>query len=351
MKTRRLLMGASGALLFSIGLFPALRAEAVPVPLGAVASANQEVTGPGAGDLGAAATVDLTIDALNGQICVQSSITGLSGAITAAHIHSGGFGVNGPVVVPLPITATTVAGCTTTTPSQAQAILNAPNSFYFNAHTAASPGGALRGQITATMLSASMTGAAEVPGPGDPDGTGSAVVAVDMTANQACVWFSFTAIDTPVAAHIHSGAVGVSGPVVLPLPTPSAAISASCGTAAPAVVSAIAASPSSHYLNVHTGPFPGGALRGNLSQRIVSGSAGPTGTPIVLAPATAAPTTAATTTATPVTTAAPTTTVAPTTTAAPTTTLAPTTTTATTAVAGDTAVPAKPITGDPTYTG
>ena len=330
-------------------LLPALRAEAASVTLGAVASANQEVAAVGAGDANAAAVVDMTVDPVTGDVCVQALLSGLGGPLTAAHIHAGAFGVNGPVVVGLPSTGTTVSGCVVTTPAQAQAIVAAPNNFYFNAHTAASPGGAVRGQLTTTMLRAGLSGAAEVPGPGDPDGAGSAVTAVDATSNRACTWISVTNIDLPATGfHIHSGAASVAGPVVVPFASPTTAVAAACGSASSATTSGLVNTPTAFYVNVHTAPFPGGAVRGNLSIRPAQVIPVAATTPIVLVPPTVAPSTAA-----------PTTTIAPTTTAPATTTVAPTTTTTSppTTVAPTSAAPvveappAEPMEEEPSFAG
>ncbi len=361
MTKTRIIPGLTGAFVLAIALFPALRAEAAPTNLGAVAVASEEPTAPAAGDLGALGSIDLTVDGATGSICVQSSLSGLSGAITAAHIHTGGTGVNGPVFVGLPSTATTVSGCVAATPAQAQAILAAPNAFYFNAHTAASPGGALRGQLSASMLNAALNGSSEVPGPGDADGVGSAIVAVDTTANRACVLLSLANVDLPAAAaHIHSGVAGVAGPVVVGFTAPAGAVAASCGTASASVISGIVASPTGHYVNVHTAPFPGGAVRGQLQQRT------PVGVPVPST--TAAPITTVTSTIVPIVLTPPTTTVvtpttvavtvAPTSTRAPatTTTFAPTTTATTlppttTATPATEPAPAEPIDASPTFTG
>lgn len=75
-----------------------------------------------------------------------------------AHIHQGAAGVNGPIVVdsglnptvPIPITggvATVTRTNLATSTTIAQAIIDNPAGFYFNVHTALSPGGALRGQL------------------------------------------------------------------------------------------------------------------------------------------------------------------------------------------------------------
>lgn len=335
--SRRLRAGAIGACVLAAGLVPALRAGAAPQNLGAVALAADEPVTPASADLAAAGSVDLTIDGVTGDVCVSSTITGLSGPITMAHIHTGGVGVNGGVLVPLPSTATSVSGCVVATPAQAQSILAAPNGFYFNVHTAASPAGALRGQLTPLMFNAALTGAAEIPGPGDTDGGGSSVVAVDTTANRACVFAAVTNIDLPATmAHIHSGTSGVAGPVVIPLTAPATASSASCGTAAPAVISAVVASPAAHYVNIHTTPFAGGAVRGQLSARSAT----------VPTPSASAPTstTVGSTTTGPTTTVGATTTVA----SAPTTTAA---TAATTTAPAAVVAPAEAVIDNPTFTG
>jgi hypothetical protein len=66
--------------------------------------------------------------------------------IVAGHIHKGGPGVAGPVVVPFG-KVFHAKGCTTTTPALAAAILRNPGRYYVNVHNAKYPGGALRGQL------------------------------------------------------------------------------------------------------------------------------------------------------------------------------------------------------------
>jgi len=115
-------------------------------------------------------------------------------------------------------------------------------------------------------LFASLTGAAEVPGPGDTDGLGAASV-VFTGGNRICYSLVVNAIAKPVAAHIHEGRAGVAGDVVVTLKQPAkgnAGTSAACVAAPAEVVNRIKANPKSFYVNVHTGPFPGGAIRGQL---------------------------------------------------------------------------------------
>ena len=78
----------------------------------------------------------------------------------AAHIHRGTAGENGPVVVgffgPPTSTAPPSSGdpgafstCVSITDQLAGEILKTPHRFYWNVHTAAFPGGAIRGQVSA----------------------------------------------------------------------------------------------------------------------------------------------------------------------------------------------------------
>ena len=116
-------------------------------------------------------------------------------------------------------------------------------------------------------LSTTLTGAAEVPGPGDPDGAGTASIRLRVGQGQVCHSITVSNITLPAsAAHIHRGAAGVAGPVVVTLITPDADGSvAGCVAAPRALVKEILKNPAAFYVNVHTSDFPAGAVRGQLS--------------------------------------------------------------------------------------
>jgi hypothetical protein len=106
---------------------------------------------------------------------------------------------------------------------------------------------------------AALLGANEVS-PGDPDGFGSALVAIDNVANT--VSWSILALNiAPVTlAHIHQAPAGVNGPVKVDfnaMLTGSNLFDADLALITPA-------SASGFYINVHTAAFPGGAIRGQL---------------------------------------------------------------------------------------
>jgi CHRD domain len=114
-------------------------------------------------------------------------------------------------------------------------------------------------------LATVMTGAAERPGPGDPDGFGFAGLLVNPGRGRICYALAVRHIALATAAHIHVGAEDVAGPVVVGLDAPNArGFSANCANVDPALAAAIAETPANYYVNVHTADFPAGAVRGQL---------------------------------------------------------------------------------------
>src|SRR5688572_6610196 len=116
-------------------------------------------------------------------------------------------------------------------------------------------------------LIATLSGANEVPGPGDPDGTGAARITLNQGQGTVCWSIHVEDITLPAAAaHIHRGPAGVAGPVVVGLSAPDAnGDSSGCATDVDqALIKEIRKSPSQFYVNVHTSDFPTGAVRGQL---------------------------------------------------------------------------------------
>ena len=118
-----------------------------------------------------------------------------------------------------------------------------------------------------TVLAATLSGAEEVPDPGDPDGAGTATVVLRSASSEVCWELTASNITLPAAAaHIHEGARGVAGPVVVPLSAPDATGAANgCVAADAALMTRIMESPANFYVNVHTSDFPAGAVRGQLA--------------------------------------------------------------------------------------
>lgn len=115
-------------------------------------------------------------------------------------------------------------------------------------------------------LTASLSGSAEVPGPGDPDGSGMATVTVNPGQERICYTLTVSNIDAATAAHIHVGGSTVAGGVVVTLSAPSDGDSEDCVDVSRELAMNIIRDPSGYYVNVHNPAFPGGAVRGQLSK-------------------------------------------------------------------------------------
>ena len=117
-------------------------------------------------------------------------------------------------------------------------------------------------------LRATLSGAAEVPGPADTDGSGTAVLTFNPGQKMICWQITVSDITLPAtAAHIHKGKAGVAGPVFVPLSPPDASgKSSGCTSVSRADIKAIMHHVADYYVNVHTTDFPAGAVRGQLKK-------------------------------------------------------------------------------------
>lgn len=111
-----------------------------------------------------------------------------------------------------------------------------------------------------------MTGATEVPGPGDPDGSGQANFTINPGQTEVCYELTAANIGPATAAHIHRGAVGAAGPIVVPLNPPTNGSSKACATVTRDLAKELIQTPEAFYVNVHNADFPPGAIRAQLSK-------------------------------------------------------------------------------------
>ena len=117
-------------------------------------------------------------------------------------------------------------------------------------------------ELAAVML----TGAAEVPGPGDSNGSGTVKLTVNPDKGEVCYEITFANIEEATAAHIHEGAAGKEGPVKVELDAPKTGTAKGCKSADAALMSALVENPANYYVNVHNAEFSKGAVRGQLTK-------------------------------------------------------------------------------------
>ena len=108
-----------------------------------------------------------------------------------------------------------------------------------------------------------LTDTAEVPGPGEEEGSGTADVI--LGDGEACVEVTVVLAAAPQAMHIHEATVAQAGPVVVDFGQTTTEDGWSvCVEADQALLDEIAADPAGYYLNVHNADFPDGAVRAQL---------------------------------------------------------------------------------------
>lgn len=118
-------------------------------------------------------------------------------------------------------------------------------------------------------FTANLSGSNEVPA-GDAGATGKATVTVDAGSGEVCAKVTSTVTDA-AAMHIHKGAKGANGAVVVTLDVKSINGDSICAAGTAAVAGDIAADPAGYYVNIHTPAAPGGAVRGQLASATPSG--------------------------------------------------------------------------------
>ena len=124
---------------------------------------------------------------------------------------------------------------------------------------------AAAGPNSGKSLKVDMTGGAERPGPGDPDGSGMARINVHHSKNRICYELRVEDIAPATVSHIHKGGRDVPGPIVVHLVAPTNGSSAACAeNVDPVLIRDIHRNPENYYVNVHNAEFPPGAVRGQL---------------------------------------------------------------------------------------
>lgn len=116
-----------------------------------------------------------------------------------------------------------------------------------------------------TVLAATLAGSQETKG-GDPDGAAHFTVEVDPETNDFCYALWTEKIARPTAAHVHEGVAGADGPPLFTIMVTGKA-NDMCIAIDQAKLEPIVARPEGYYVNVHTGDFPGGAVRGQLAKK------------------------------------------------------------------------------------
>jgi hypothetical protein len=232
--------------------------------LNASMSGDQEVPPVITGAIG---TGSLSLDTPSRNVRGSITLDGITA--NAAHVHQGDVGVNGPIIIELvqttPGTWSVPLGATLT---ESQAAAFEAGGLYFNAHTTANPNGEIRGQIGREVFGVQMSALQEVPPPASL-ATGTGVLSLDPATRKFAARITITGM-VAVAAHIHSGAPGINGPIIFPLSETAAGsgiwVSAADATMSDAQLTALRSG--GLYFNAHSIAFPNGEIRGQIARNV-----------------------------------------------------------------------------------
>ena len=210
----------------------------------------------------------LSLNSTHDTLCVKMTVTGLSGAITGAHIHMGALGVSGPVLFNLStFISATSAAFTITGNNLTPALLSEylKGNMYINVHTTANPNGEIRGQIipeSDIQFIADLNGAQETPA---VVSNAFALGTFALSKHQSKLLIRIVAdglSGTITGAHLHKGALGVGGPVVVDLTSNVSGNTIIASIDPSTILTDLLAG--NIYINIHTTANPNGEIRGQL---------------------------------------------------------------------------------------
>lgn len=191
-----------------------------------------------------------------------------SSKVTGAHLHNAPAGMDGGVVLNLSEDIDGNMIATTKMNADIIADLIAGN-IYVNVHTEDNPSGEIRGQLalqSGVFFDTWLNGAQENP-PTNTSAKGLAAVKLDAETGKLNYDVFTSGVATTISGtHIHEGEIGVNGNVAINLSTGilNNIISGNIDLSAELKANFALLLSGNGYLNVHSGTFPMGEIRGQL---------------------------------------------------------------------------------------
>ncbi|MCX2865637.1 CHRD domain-containing protein [Paucibacter sp. PLA-PC-4] len=211
----------------------------------------------------------LTLDRATRTVSATVAVDGL--IPTAAHIHAAAPGATGSIVLPLAIAGNTVTLAPTALSAEQLVALDSGD-LYLNVHSAEHPEGEIRGQIGREVYVARLTGSQETMPVASP-ASGIGRLVLDAKTGALSGEVELTGIDA-TAAHVHTGALGGDGAILVTLESHGSHghYSVPAGTVLkPEDISSLRSG--RLYFNAHSSAHPGGEIRGQIGRRVFTATA------------------------------------------------------------------------------
>lgn len=233
--------------------------------LSARMNGSQEVPAVVTNAVGVAA---FSLNASRDTMCINLTVTGLSGPIIGAHIHSGIAGTNGSVIYDLTSSFTGNTASATLTGNDITSTLVSEylqGMMYVNVHTAANPNGEIRGQViqeSDIQFIADLNGAQQNP-PVATAAFGLGTFALSKHNGKMLVRVVADGLSGAImGAHLHAGSMGTNGPVAIDLTSSINGNTIIASVDPTSILSDLMAG--NIYINLHTSANPNGEIRGQL---------------------------------------------------------------------------------------
>lgn len=233
-----------------------IRAQIGRMVFFATLTGNQEVPASGSSASGSGRWV---FDPDTKVISGSETVTGMTA--TASHFHIAAPGASAGVAIGF-TGGPTIWTLAPTTLTDAQVASLLAGNFYANAHSAANPGGEIRGQVFLPQKCTTLAGNQEVP-PVNTAATGTGCLFVNPFTKAVAGRIETQGIDATLA-HAHRAAIGVAGPVVIPMTQTSPGVWTTAANAAMTDDLLLSFLKNEMYLNVHSAANPTGEIRGQL---------------------------------------------------------------------------------------
>jgi hypothetical protein len=247
------------------GSFPTgeIRGQIVPEPIRYIFSLDESQEVPPTNSFAnGCGVIELSSDATQLSVFIEHDVVNT----ISGHLHLAPPGVDGGIQFPFASPTSPVNEVWSIDTVNVKNLLN--GQLYANIHSMVHSGGEVRGQVVrdSVVFTAQIDGAQANGGAGTgSSSTGFGVFVLSADQSQLSVYIEHD-IASPTNGHIHYGVPGVEGPPAFPFSSFASPIVETWNLNPDDVDSLLN---NGLYVNIHTGAFPSGEIRGQLEKKTI----------------------------------------------------------------------------------